>query len=725
MATIQELRNLACQIRDAEQNGENTALRVGQFLVELVNHFNTKADVDNISGAFHLKQQQAPIMALMSVQQMTDSNGQDNKAWWSTDGHIKYQHNGRIYDLGTPAYMLYYCGDKIYKWTGSATGFKLMTDGGGGSSGGGASRVLEQRVAIIAEILQNAVFTSDQSQRFEDLATLEDAVDSITLNVSSHTFNGIGGTFTLVATTVPGGKSVRWESSRPAVASVDSNGVVTPVGYGTCVITAKAGSNNVAATCSITVQQFQVDSVSIDQSDILLENVTEGFTKQLTATTMYNGQVVQAGVTWSSSNPGVATIDANTGLVTVIGNGQTTITAISGTESDTITIRVSGVVKTFHVRLGTLSNVTIEDGQGNAITNGQAVLEGSSLTVKLVPAASHQITTASVTMGGVAQTLTDNQDGSKSVTLNVNGDIEISASATYVEKDLIDDATKVTGYGVVANTSGQYKAESNYDCFIVPLEFGKRYKVSGYVWQDNQGTRTGFNLALVKDDGNGGYTNLLESDLSGSLFTNNNELFTISTRIYKQTDTGFATEFSFAVPTSDGAPGINAVYLAINTRFSAVDISSYISITEIRVKDEYDADTEIKGLGFLWTDNYTLQSSSAQSIVIVRAEKGATYSYSGFDYSGSDGRGFSIGLCHLDVGLVSNILASDFKSGSTWLSDDSYFDHTTNIVKHAPSSSGQFTVPSASDIDGDVAIVLGTRLSGTDVAEDITLTKIY
>lgn len=161
MATIQELLDLAYQIRDAEQNGENTALRVGQFLVELVNHFNTKADVDNISGAYHLKQQQAPIMALMSVQQMSDSNGQDNKAWWSTDGHIKYQHNGRIYDLGTPAYMLYYCGDKIYKWTGSATGFKLMTDGGGGSSGGGASVFANFAVAASTnELPDNGVATT-------------------------------------------------------------------------------------------------------------------------------------------------------------------------------------------------------------------------------------------------------------------------------------------------------------------------------------------------------------------------------------------------------------------------------------------------------------------------------------------------------------------------------------------------------------------------------------
>lgn len=159
MATIQELLNLAYEIRDAEQNGENTALRVGQFLVELVNHFNTKADVDNISGAYHLKQQQAPIMALMSVQQMSDSDGQDNKAWWSTDGHIKYQHNGRIYDLGTPAYMLYYCGDKIYKWTGSATGFQLMTDGG--SSGGGASVFANFAVAASTnELPDNGIATT-------------------------------------------------------------------------------------------------------------------------------------------------------------------------------------------------------------------------------------------------------------------------------------------------------------------------------------------------------------------------------------------------------------------------------------------------------------------------------------------------------------------------------------------------------------------------------------
>src|SRR5690554_1947533 len=44
---------------------------------------------------------------------------------------------------------------------------------------------------------------------------------------------------------------VKWESSNPAIASVD-NGKVTAKAYGTAVVTAKAG--NQTATCSVTVK---------------------------------------------------------------------------------------------------------------------------------------------------------------------------------------------------------------------------------------------------------------------------------------------------------------------------------------------------------------------------------------------------------------------------------------------------------------------------------------
>ena len=90
-------------------------------------------DAVNIGGAKHVKPSQAMIVALQSVEQIPDSEGLANKMWWSTDGHLKYRHNDTVYDLGNPAYVLYYCGDQIYKWTGS--GFREIGGGGTFASG--------------------------------------------------------------------------------------------------------------------------------------------------------------------------------------------------------------------------------------------------------------------------------------------------------------------------------------------------------------------------------------------------------------------------------------------------------------------------------------------------------------------------------------------------------------------------------------------------------------
>lgn len=60
-----------------------------------------------------------------------------------------------------------------------------------------------------------------------------------------------GNTDTLVASTSPSGQHVSWNSSNPAVATVDSAGVVTAVEAGTAIVTATSGQYS--AYCAVTV----------------------------------------------------------------------------------------------------------------------------------------------------------------------------------------------------------------------------------------------------------------------------------------------------------------------------------------------------------------------------------------------------------------------------------------------------------------------------------------
>jgi uncharacterized protein YjdB/peptidoglycan/xylan/chitin deacetylase (PgdA/CDA1 family) len=78
---------------------------------------------------------------------------------------------------------------------------------------------------------------------------------SVSLNKTSSTL-ATGATDTLMATVLPADsteKSVTWSSSKPAVATVSSNGLVTGVSAGAATITAKTVDGNLTATCNVTV----------------------------------------------------------------------------------------------------------------------------------------------------------------------------------------------------------------------------------------------------------------------------------------------------------------------------------------------------------------------------------------------------------------------------------------------------------------------------------------
>ena len=115
----------------------------------------------------------------------------------------------------------------------------------------------------------------------------------------------------------------QWMSSNPEVASVDANGNVTAQSPGTATITALA-SNGQALRCAVTVNT-DVGKVSLNKKDLLLRTV--GSKEALTASVaVADGANVP--ITWVSSNPGVATVDAN-GVVTAVADGEAKITALS------------------------------------------------------------------------------------------------------------------------------------------------------------------------------------------------------------------------------------------------------------------------------------------------------------------------------------------------------------------------------------------------------------
>jgi len=152
--------------------------------------------------------------------------------------------------------------------------------------------------------------------------------DGISLSTESIIFAAVNETASITASgTGPSYAkytAIAWSSSDEAVAKVSADGVVTAVGGGTAVITAKAAAGTASATCTVTVNvPVVVTGVKLDKENVTF-TTAEAKAVKLTAT-VEPSQVKNKSVTWSSSDEKVALVDAE-GNVTPVSNGKAVIT---------------------------------------------------------------------------------------------------------------------------------------------------------------------------------------------------------------------------------------------------------------------------------------------------------------------------------------------------------------------------------------------------------------
>ena len=131
--------------------------------------------------------------------------------------------------------------------------------------------------------------------------------------------------------------TITWTSSHPSVATVDANGTVHAVAAGDATITATAGDKT--ATCTVRVSEVKtiaVTSVTLTSSELTL--VVGEADVTLTCKVLPDDADDKT-VTWTSSHPAVATVDA-TGTVHAVAAGEATITAKAGEQTATCKITV-------------------------------------------------------------------------------------------------------------------------------------------------------------------------------------------------------------------------------------------------------------------------------------------------------------------------------------------------------------------------------------------------
>lgn len=176
---------------------------------------------------------------------------------------------------------------------------------------------------------------------------------------------------------------ISWMTGDPKVATVDE-GVVTAVGNGSTSIIATS-SEGINAVCTINVVTT-VTGISLDVSKLELR---KGESHQFSVSVLPEG-ASDPGLTWTSTNESVATVDAD-GVVVARSGGTTIITAksennIIDTCSVTVTSPVTGVTLdreeiVLNVRQADKLEVTILPADAN---NRQVIWGSSDLSVVTV-----------------------------------------------------------------------------------------------------------------------------------------------------------------------------------------------------------------------------------------------------------------------------------------------------------------------------------------------------
>lgn len=257
-------------------------------------------------------------------------------------------------------------------------------------------------------------------------AAYANPVTGISLSKTTVQLN-TGDKFILIPTVTPSSasnKTVRWTSSDKSVTSIiyDVNGqrIITGLKSGTATITATTVDGSYTATCQVVVKDVDVQGVAINKSTVQLPF---GGKINLVAT-VSPANATNKQVTWTSSNPKVAIVNAN-GNVTAVGTGTTQIMVktVSGTftaQTKVIVMQpiavkqLKPVAAKVNVRVNGKAKVAVFVLPANA-SNKALVYKSKNLAIAKVDAAGN----VTGIKRGLATIIVTNPSSGKSTTIQV------------------------------------------------------------------------------------------------------------------------------------------------------------------------------------------------------------------------------------------------------------------------------------------------------------------
>lgn len=205
---------------------------------------------------------------------------------------------------------------------------------------------------------------------------------------------------------------VTWSSSNTSVATVSNTGLATGVALGFSNIGAHLA--NISATTAAQLEVDQLNTITVAAVPPVTNPLPAGKTQQFSATGNFTlaaggsaNQDISSQVTWATGNANVATTD-QTGLVTAVGPGTTTVTATSCDSNvvGTASVTVGGAVPTTLVV--TPATMTAATGTTVLFTAVEKLSDGTTQAPQSpVSWSSNATTVASINANtGLAQALT-------------------------------------------------------------------------------------------------------------------------------------------------------------------------------------------------------------------------------------------------------------------------------------------------------------------------------
>ncbi len=279
--------------------------------------------------------------------------------------------------------------------------------------------------------------------------TVSQVANSMTLSPATIAFGAIGSTRQVTATLLDSAAhpmttpAPTFTNAASGKTSVNGTGLVTAVGNtsvaDSILVQVTSGLTIFSSPVVVTVQQVAT-SVTVSSTGIDTLKTT-GSTKQYTAVAKDSNATVigSAAIAWSSATTATATVNSGTGLATAVADGNTNITATSGSANGLKALTVRRFAKTFSLSPNTPQSIATAAGsitftgtaQDSALTNLTITWTSrNTAVITMSPASGASGTTSAATAKGNGTTFVVLSGGTRSDSAQITASNQATAPMT-------------------------------------------------------------------------------------------------------------------------------------------------------------------------------------------------------------------------------------------------------------------------------------------------------